>query len=62
MVASQPTPAELVDVVAAALIVDPLLRQRLLETRDIGKRIERVAAEVVGMTARIGGSGRSTVN
>ena len=62
VVASQPTPAELVDVVAAALIVDPLLRQRLLETRDIGKRIERVAAEVVGMTARIGGSGRSTVN
>jgi Lon protease-like protein len=54
VVAAQETPAELVDVVAAALIVDPSLRQRLLETRDIGKRIERVASEVVAMTGRIG--------
>jgi Lon protease-like protein len=62
VVASQPTPAELVDVVAAALIVDPGLRQRLLETRDVGRRIERVAAEVVAMTGRIGGGTRGTVN
>jgi ATP-dependent Lon protease len=54
VVAAQETPAELVDVVAAALIVDPTLRQRLLETRDIAKRIERVASEVVAMTGRIG--------
>jgi uncharacterized protein len=54
VVAAQESPAELVDVVAAALIVDPWLRQRLLETRDIGKRIERVASEVVAMTGRIG--------
>ena len=53
----QETPAELVDGVASALIVDPALRQRLLETRDVGKRIERVAAEVVAMTARIGAPG-----
>jgi Lon protease-like protein len=54
VVAAQETPAELVDGVAAALIVDPALRQRLLETRDLGKRLERVATEVVAMTARIG--------
>jgi Lon protease-like protein len=57
VVASQEGPAELVDVVAAALIVDPDARQRLLETRDVGKRIERVAAEVVAMTSRIGTPG-----
>ncbi len=42
---------------ASALIVDPALRQRLLETRDVGQRLERVAAEVVAMTARIGAPG-----
>ena len=57
MVAAQDTPAELVDGVASALIVDPILRQRLLETRDVGERLERVAAEVVAMTARIGTPG-----
>jgi Lon protease-like protein len=57
VVAAQDTPSELVDVLAAALIVDPVLRQRLLETRDIGKRIERVSAEVVAMTARIASAG-----
>ena len=29
------------------------LRQQLLETRDVGKRLERVAAEIVAMTARL---------
>ena len=57
VVAAQETPAELVDGVASALIVDPALRQRLLETRDVGQRLERVAAEVVAMTARIGAPG-----
>jgi uncharacterized protein len=56
VVAAQDSPAELVDGVASALIVDPVLRQRLLETRDVGQRLERVSAEVVAMTARIGGS------
>ncbi len=55
VVAVQEGPAELVDGVASALIVDPVLRQRLLETRDVGQRLERVSAEVVAMTARLGG-------
>ena len=57
VVASQATPEELVDVLAAALVVDAPKRQRLLETRDLLKRIERVTAEVVAMTVRIGPSG-----
>ncbi|HEY6478096.1 MAG TPA: LON peptidase substrate-binding domain-containing protein [Polyangia bacterium] len=57
VVAAQESPTELVDGVASALIVDPALRQRLLETRDVGQRLERVAAEVVAMTARIGAPG-----
>jgi Lon protease-like protein len=57
VVAAQESPAELVDGVASALIVDPALRQRLLEMRDVGQRLERVAAEVVAMTARIAAPG-----
>jgi Lon protease-like protein len=57
LVAAQESPAELVDGIASALIVDPTLRQRLLETRDVGQRLERVSAEVVAMTARLGASG-----
>jgi Lon protease-like protein len=56
VVASQETPSELVDVLAAALVVDPGLRQRLLENRDVMKRIERVSGEVVAMAGRIGSS------
>ncbi len=55
VIAAQESPAELVDGVASALIVDPVLRQRLLETRDVGQRLERVSAEVVAMTARLTG-------
>ncbi len=55
VVAAQEGAAELVDGVASALIADPVLRQRLLETRDVGQRFERVSAEVVAMTARLGG-------
>jgi uncharacterized protein len=51
--AAQETPAELVDVLSAALVDEPTLRQRLLETREITRRIERVSAEIVAMTARI---------
>jgi Lon protease-like protein len=57
VVAAQETPVELVDVVAAALVDDAGLRQRLLETREIGKRLERVSAEVVAMTGRVRGPG-----
>jgi Lon protease-like protein len=53
VVASQETSSELVDVLAAALVVDAPLRQSLLEMRDVLRRIERVSAEVVAMTARI---------
>jgi hypothetical protein len=51
--AAQETPTELVDVLTAALVDDPALRQRLLETREVMRRIERVSAEIVAMTTRI---------
>ena len=57
VVASQATPHELADVLAAALVVDAQKRQRLLENRDLMKRIERVTAEVVAMSGRIGAGG-----
>jgi len=57
VVASQATPQELADVLAAALVVDVHKRQRLLENRDLMKRIERVTAEVVAMTSRVGATG-----
>jgi len=57
VVAAQETPTELVDVLTAALVDDPALRQRLLETREVMRRIERVSAEVVAMTTRIGPAG-----
>ncbi len=53
VVAAQETPGELVDVLASALVVDSKLRQLLLETTDVGRRIEQVSAEVAAMTARI---------
>ena len=57
VVAEQDTAAELVDVLTAQLVYDPATRQRLLETREIMRRIERVSAEVVAMTARIASPG-----
>ena len=57
IVASQDTPASLVDVLTAQLVYDPTTRQRLLETREVMRRIERVSAEVVAMTSRIASSG-----
>ena len=53
VVAAQPTAAALVDVVASTLIADHRLRQRLLETTDVGRRIALVSSEVAGMTARL---------
>jgi Lon protease-like protein len=58
VVASQDSPASLVDVVASTLIADPRLRQELLETTDVGRRIARVAAEVASMTAELTQPGR----
>ena len=57
IVASQDSPAGLVDVLTAQLVYDPTTRQRLLETREVMRRIERVSAEVVAMTSRIASSG-----
>ena len=53
VVAAQGTPAALVDVVASTLIADPRVRQQLLETTDIARRIARVSTEVAGMTSRL---------
>lgn len=53
IVAGLDSPAALANVTAAELIADVGLRQRLLETRDVGKRLERVTAEIVAMTARL---------
>ena len=57
VVAAQPTPAALVDVVASTLIADPRFRQQLLETPDVGHRIQRVSAEVAALCARLVGPG-----
>jgi uncharacterized protein len=53
IVAGLETPDALANVAAAELIADVSIRQRLLETRDVGKRLERVTAEIVAMTARL---------
>ena len=57
IVAGLETPAALANVAAAELIADPGVRQRLLETRDVGKRLERISAEIVSMTARLSAPG-----
>jgi len=53
IIAGLETPAALANVAAAELIADLAARQRLLETRDVAKRLERVTAEIVAMTARL---------
>jgi Lon protease-like protein len=53
IVAGLETPAALANVAAAELIADLAVRQQLLEMRDVGKRLERVTAEIVAMTARL---------
>jgi uncharacterized protein len=53
VVAAQSSAAALVDVVASTLIADSRLRQQLLETTDIARRIARVSSEVAGMTSRL---------
>ena len=58
LLAEQEPAAELVDVLTAQLVYDPATRQRLLETREVMRRIERVAAEVVSMAARIATPGQ----
>jgi len=53
VIAAQSSPAELVNVVAAALVADPAVRQRLLEMTEILTRIEAVSTEVAAVTARV---------
>jgi uncharacterized protein len=53
VVAAQSTAAALVDVVASTLIADSRVRQQLLETTDVTRRIARVSTEVAGMTSRL---------
>jgi Lon protease-like protein len=53
VIAAQSSPAELVNVVAAALVADPAVRQRLLETTEILARIEAVSTEVAAVTSRV---------
>jgi len=57
IVAGLETPDALANVAAAELIADVSIRQRLLETRDVGRRLERVTAEIVAMTARLAAPG-----
>jgi Lon protease-like protein len=58
VVASQTSPSALVDVVASTLIADPRLRQELLETTDVMRRMLRVSAEVASMAAELTTPGR----
>ena len=58
VVAAQVSPSALADVVASTLIADPRLRQELLETTDITRRITRVSAEVAAMAAELTTPGR----
>jgi Lon protease-like protein len=53
VVSAQTSAAELVNVVAAALVAETGARQRLLETTDILARIEAVSNEVAAVTARV---------
>jgi Lon protease-like protein len=57
IVAGLETPAALADVAAAELIGDLSVRQQLLETRDLARRLERVTAEIVAMMARLSAPG-----
>jgi uncharacterized protein len=57
---SQSEPADLADVLAAALVAEPKKRQRLLEMRNVVKRIETVSACVASMLdPDTGGVGRN---
>jgi uncharacterized protein len=57
IIAGLETPDALANVAAAELIADLSVRQQLLETRDVGKRLERVSTEIVAMTTRLAAPG-----
>ena len=58
LIAAQATAAELADVVAAALVPEAAVRQRLLETVDPLLRLETLTGEVATLTARVRPEGR----
>jgi uncharacterized protein len=50
---SQPDLGALVDVLSAALVTDPDDRQTLLETADVGARVDRVSGEIASVLTRL---------
>jgi hypothetical protein len=50
---SQPDAGALVDVLSAALVTDPDDRQTLIETLDVGARVDRVSSEIATILARL---------
>jgi len=50
---SQPDVGALVDVLSAALVTDPDDRQLLLETVDVGTRVDRVSGEIATVLTRL---------
>jgi uncharacterized protein len=57
--AAQDSPAALANVMAASLVADPRVRQRLLETTDVFQRLEQLSSEVVALIDRVGKPGRA---
>jgi Lon protease-like protein len=53
---SQPELGALVDVLSAALVTDPDDRQTLLETPDVGARVDRVSGEIATVLTRLSSS------
>jgi Lon protease-like protein len=57
--AAQDTPAALANVIAASLVADTQIRQRLLETTSVFTRLEIVSNEVVALGERVGKPSRA---
>ncbi len=57
--AAQDTPAALANVIAASLVADAKVRQRLLETTNVFERLECLSNEVVALIDRVGSPGRA---
>jgi Lon protease-like protein len=59
VVAGHETPSALADVLAATLVGETAERQRLLETTDVLRRLERMTREVAALLARVAPAGRA---
>ena len=53
LVRSQPALGALADVLSAALVTDPDQRQSLLETLDVGVRVDHVSGEIATVLTRL---------